>query len=80
MNGCVEQAAQSIEGMLRVHQVSLEKRFGQKVPCGHLAMGWLVEHSADVLNRYQVGIDGKTLYQRLKDVDSLETCLNLVAR
>lgn len=65
-NGFVEQEVQSIAGKLRVHQLSLEKMISQKVPCGHLVMGWLVEHCADVLNRHQVEIDGRTPYQRLK--------------
>jgi hypothetical protein len=29
-------------------------------------MAWLVEHAADVLNRYGIGKDGRTPYQRLK--------------
>ena len=32
----------------------------------HALFTWLVEHAADVLNRFVVGADGKTAVQRLK--------------
>lgn len=61
------------------YEFSLEKGVGQNVPCGHLVIGWLVEHSADVLNRFQVGADGSTPYHRLKGPLLVGTCWNLGA-
>ena len=52
--------------MIRVHKLSFESRLKTKLPCAHPLMAWLVEHCADVLNRYNIGVDGRTPYQRLK--------------
>ena len=29
-------------------------------------MTWIVEHAADIINRFAVGPDGKTAYERIK--------------
>ena len=65
-NGLAERAVQSLEEMIRVHKLSFESRLKTKLPCAHPLMAWLVEHCADVLNRYNIGVDGRTPYQRLK--------------
>ena len=63
---CAERAVQSLEEMIRVHQLSFKSRLKTKLPCARPLMAWLVEHCADVLNRYNIGADGRTPYQRLK--------------
>ncbi len=65
-NGMAERAVQSIEEMVRVHKLAVEARIKERLPCTHPMMAWLVEHAADVLNRYNIGKDGRTPYQRLK--------------
>ncbi len=65
-NGLAERAVQSVEEMIRVHKLAVETRIKAKLPCVHPMMAWLVEHAADVLNRYCIGKDGRTPYQRLK--------------
>ena len=65
-NGLAERAVQSLEEMIRVHKLSFESRLKTKLPCAHPLMARLVEHCADVLNRYNIGVDGRTPYQRLK--------------
>ena len=65
-NGLAEPAVQSVEEMIRVHTLSLQSRLKTKLPCAQPLMAWLVEHCADVLNRYNVGADGRTPYQWLK--------------
>ena len=52
--------------MIRVHKLSFESRIKTRLACGHPLIAWLVEHCADVLNRYNIGADGRTPYQRLK--------------
>ena len=32
----------------------------------HLCFPWLTMHAADVLNKFRVGADGKTAYERIK--------------
>ena len=65
-NGTAERAVQSIESFTRTHKLALEKKLGRKIPSSHPIMTWLVEHGADVLNKYLVGRDVKTPFERIK--------------
>ena len=65
-NGVAERAVQSIEKLLRTHKLALEGRLKTKISVKHPIFAWLVEHVADVFNRFAIGTDGKTAVQRLK--------------
>ena len=65
-NGAAERAVQSVSEQVRVIRRGLEQRLGLKLSCKHPVMTWLVEHSADLISKYQVGEDGKTAYERWK--------------
>jgi len=65
-NGRAERAVQSVEGMTRTLKIALEARIGKEIPCEHPVMTWIVEHAAETINRYNVGPDGKTPYERMK--------------
>ena len=65
-NGVAEKAIQSVQGQVRVLKLALEKRWGIKIPHRHSVIPWVVEYAAFLLNRYEVGHDGKTAYERLK--------------
>ena len=65
-NGAAERAVQAIGEQVRVLRRALEDRLGARVPGSHPVTTWLVEHSADVLNKFQKGDDGRTAYHRLK--------------
>ena len=65
-NGFVERAVRSIEEMVRTHKIGLEAKIGGKLDTSHSAIGWMIEHWADILNKCQVGKDGRTPYERLK--------------
>ena len=62
----VGRAIQSVDKLLRVHKLAIDNRIGTKLPVKHALFTWLVEHVADVLNRFAVGADGKTAVQRMK--------------
>ena len=64
-NGKAERAIQSFEDQLRTLKSALDSRLQTKVPVNHPLMRWLVEHSANVLNRYALNSDGVTPYQAL---------------
>ena len=51
---------------MRTHKLALESRLGEKLDVQEVIMTWLIENSADILNKCQVGRDGKTPYERLK--------------
>ena len=65
-NGVVERAIGSVEGQLRVLRDALEGRLGVKLEVNHPVMTWLVEYAALALNRFEVGKDGRTAYERCK--------------
>ena len=65
-NGYIERAIRSIEEMIRAHKLDLEAKLGTKIAVTSNVVAWLVEHSADVLNKCQVGRDRRTPYERLK--------------
>ena len=66
-NGCIERGIQSIEGQVRVLLDALEARWGVSIPVDHAIMCYLIEYSAFLLNRFEVGHDGKTNYERRKN-------------
>ena len=59
-NGIAERAVQSVAEQVRVLKASLEGKLQARVPGSHPIMCWLVENSADLLNEYQLGDDGRT--------------------
>ena len=65
-NGIVERAIQSYEGMLRVLKGGLELRWDAKIPDGRAIFAWLSEYCGFLLNRFEVGADGKTAYERMR--------------
>ena len=64
-NGMAERAIQSVEKQVRIIKSSTEDNVG-KFGVKHAAFPWLVIHSADVLNKFLVGSDGLTAYERIK--------------
>jgi hypothetical protein len=65
-NGIVERGIQSIEQQVRVLKSALEERWKLKIPSKHAVVTWIVEYAAFLLNRFEVGRDGKTSYERCK--------------
>ena len=65
-NGVVERGIQSVEGQVRTMRDALEERIGVTLEIGDTIWPWLVEYAGHLLNRHEVGHDGKTAYERLK--------------
>ena len=65
-NGVIERAVQAIEGQVRTIELALESRIGVEIPSDHDVVPWIVEYAATIINKGQVGADGKTAYIRLK--------------
>ena len=59
-NGVVERGVQAVEGMIRSLRSALEERISEKLDIGDAIWPWLVEYSGYLLNRLEVGHDGKT--------------------
>jgi hypothetical protein len=65
-NGVIERGVQSVEQMIRVLKSGLQERWGLNITTFHPIIPWLVEYAAFLLNRFEVGRDGKTAYERSK--------------
>ena len=65
-NGVVERAIQQVEKLLRVHLLSLENKLCGKIPVDHPVVSWLIQHVSDLINKFLVGHDGRTAYERLR--------------
>ena len=65
-NGEVESAIKQVQGQFRTMRLSMQSSYQQIIPDDHIAALWLLPHSAQTLNRYLVGQDGKTARQRLR--------------
>ena len=61
-NGVIERAVQAIEGQVRTIKLALESRIGMEIPSDHDVVPWIVEYAATIINKGQVGADGKTAY------------------
>ena len=57
-NGLIESGVKSLEGMVRTIKFALEDRIGRKISVEEPVFAWIVEHSADLLTKFNVGRDG----------------------
>ena len=65
-NDVVEREAQSVEGQTRTMNIAFEDRLGLIIPTLHPVMPWMVENAAHLWSRCNVGLGGKTGYERSK--------------
>ena len=65
-NGIVERAIQSVEHQVKVLKIAVESRWRVKIGARHSIVPWLVEYAAVLLNRFEVGRDGRTAFERSK--------------
>ena len=69
-NGVIERGVQTAEGQIRVLKDALETRLKCGIPAQHNVIAWLVEFAGVLVNKYEVGRDGKTPYERLRGKNS----------
>jgi len=65
-NGVAERAVQEVQGMIRTVKEGLESRLGSRLTGNEPVAIWLITHSGQLVNRYKVGEDGRTAWQRIK--------------
>ena len=65
-NGVVERQILSVGAQVRVMKSALESRWGTHLPTRRPVLTWMVEYATHLLNRFEVGQDGKTAYERCK--------------
>ena len=72
-NGVIERGIKDVEYQIRSMKSALDNRLGTDLPMTSNILPWLIEFASVLLNRYLVGNDGKTSYERLKR-ESHRTC------
>eukprot|EP00972_Heterocapsa_arctica_P100094 14760110-Heterocapsa_arctica.AAC.1 len=65
-NDVVEKAIQQVEEQVRVLKLGLQHRIAGFVHTKHHIITWLIPHAANMLNKLEVGADGKTAYEILR--------------
>ena len=65
-NGIAERAVQDLEEGIRTHKLDLEAKLKTPVRISHPCISWMVENVADIINKFKIGHDGRTAYERLK--------------
>ena len=63
-NGVIERGIQSVEGQVGVLLDASETTWNLNVPVEHAVMAYLIEYAAFLLNRFEVGHDGVTAFER----------------
>ena len=63
-NGVVERAVQNVEGVIRTLKSACEDRWGIKLRPGDKAVVFLADYAAYLLNKLEVGKDGRTAWER----------------
>ena len=58
----------------------MEKRLGSAIDPNLPIFEWIVRHSADLLNKFSVGVDGRTPWQRLRGVPYKGEMVSIGAR
>ena len=65
-NGKIERGIQGLEGQLRAMLLGLERRLGRELNAKEPVITFMPEYAAYLLNRREIGADGKTAYERNK--------------
>ena len=65
-NGIVEGGIQSIEHQIRAVSLGFQERLGIKVDARERIVTFISEYAAYLMNRLEIGKDGKVGYERIK--------------
>ena len=66
LNGVFERAVKEVEMRVRCLKSALDERVNGDIAATSPILPWLVEYASVLINRYLVGHDGKTAYERSK--------------
>ena len=66
-NGLAEMAVREVKGAARSVRVALGELYKKDISSKHPVLPWLVSHAAGQITRGQMGADGLTPHQRLKE-------------
>ena len=64
-NGMMENAVKIWQGQLRTIKHYVETRVAKTIEPGSALFTWLIPFCADILNKFRIGSDGRTAYERI---------------
>ena len=64
-NGAAERAVQEVKAQIRSIKLGIEARVKKEVNNELPILEWMIPHAAGAINRFLIGVDGKTAYQRI---------------
>ena len=64
-NGRIENAVKRFQGQLRVLKLFFESQAKREIGSDSAILTWLIVWSAECLNKFRVGDDGKSAYERI---------------
>ena len=65
-NGFIERAVRTVEEMVRTFKLDLEGRISETLKITRKVIPWLIAHAVDLVNKVQVGQNGKTSFERVQ--------------
>ena len=65
-NGVVERGVQNVEGLIRTLLSACQERLGTRIMVEEKIVIFMAEYAAYLINRLEVGKDGKTAYERCR--------------
>lgn len=65
VNSLAERSMQTIQILFNTLRRALENRIGGRIPDDQPVLMWIVCHTAALHRRYHVGVDGRTLWERV---------------
>ena len=65
-NGVIERGIKEVQRQLKAMKRALDARVGVDISCTSNTLPWMVEYASVLINRYLVGKEGKTVYERLR--------------
>ena len=74
-NGVIERRIKEVQGQLRAMKSALDTRVGVDIRGTSNILPWMVEYASVLINRYLVGKDGKTAYERFHGKKSVRASI-----
>ena len=64
-NGMMENAVKIWQEQLRTIKHDVEAKFKKRIEVNSVLFSWLIPYITDIMNKYKVGVDGLTAYERI---------------
>ena len=64
-NGKMENAIKIWQGQLRTIKHYVESRINRRIEPGGALFSWLIPFCVDILNKFRIGTDGRTAYEKI---------------